>query len=230
MIINIIFILVAPAVPENIGAAARAIKTMGFSQLRLVNPCSHLCDKARTLAHASNDILENAIIFSSLENALIDIDIAIATSAKIRNIKNDYYRCSELPQLIEKKINAIKNVAIVFGREESGLTNLEINCCDLISYIPLKNKYPSLNLAQAVMVFAYSLSGLLYKPKKKISKKPNTAKYKTLKENVECILQEYKIADNKLIRNRIMERLALLDDGDINLLYSICNKLLKNID
>lgn len=225
---NIFFILVAPAVPENIGAAARAIKTMGFSKLRLVNPCDHLCEKARTLAHASNDILENAEVFNSLQNALHDIDFAVATSAKIRNIKNDYYPCNDLPELLLNKKNAIHNIAIVFGCEESGLTNSEIQLCDIISYIPLKNKYPSLNLAQAVMVYAYSLSSLLFKPHKKINKKPNEAKYQVLKKIILKIMDDYNISENPLIANRIMERIAIINDDDINLLYSVCNKLLKN--
>jgi len=67
------FILVEPAVPENIGAAARALKTMQFSSLRLVNPCDHLHVKARMLAHGAQDVLENAKIFYSLEAALEDV-------------------------------------------------------------------------------------------------------------------------------------------------------------
>ena len=81
---NISFILVEPAVPENIGAAARAIKTMGFNDLRLVNPCDHLDMRAKMLAHASHEILENAKIFTNLSDAIADLDFTIATSAKQR--------------------------------------------------------------------------------------------------------------------------------------------------
>ena len=70
---NIYFILVEPAVPGNIGAAARAIKTMGYSNMRLVNPCDHLSIEAKMLAHASGEILEEAELFSGLEEAIADI-------------------------------------------------------------------------------------------------------------------------------------------------------------
>ena len=88
------FILVEPAGPENVGAAARAIKTMGFDDLRLVNPCDHLDMKARMLAHASNDILENAKVYQSFEEAIKDIDFVFATSAKQRWVKLDIIPCN----------------------------------------------------------------------------------------------------------------------------------------
>ncbi|MGE0087944.1 MAG: TrmH family RNA methyltransferase [Bacteroidales bacterium] len=86
--IDIHFILVEPAVSENIGAAARALKTMGFSSLRLVKPANHLADEARWLAHASNDILENAHVFPSLKEAVKDMDWIIGTTAKKRKGKS----------------------------------------------------------------------------------------------------------------------------------------------
>lgn len=76
------FILVEPAVPENVGAAARAMKTMGFTSLRLVNTKAHLAEEASWLAHASNEILENAQEFKTLQEAIHDIDWIIGTSAK----------------------------------------------------------------------------------------------------------------------------------------------------
>ena len=82
---EIVFVLVEPAVPENIGASARALKTMGFDQLRLVNTQQHLEKQARILAHGSGDILAQAQAYDSLPAALADIDLAIATSAKPRH-------------------------------------------------------------------------------------------------------------------------------------------------
>ena len=79
---DIIFILVRPAVPENVGAAARALKTMGFSRLRIVGSDAHREKPARILAHASNDILENAQAFPDLQSALADIDFVIGTFGK----------------------------------------------------------------------------------------------------------------------------------------------------
>jgi len=86
---DISFILVRPAVPENIGAAARAIKTMGFSKLILVDTSAHLCPKAQRLAHSSQDILEQASYFNEFADAILGFDLIIGTSAKKRSVRQD---------------------------------------------------------------------------------------------------------------------------------------------
>ncbi len=95
------FVLVEPQVPENVGAAARALKTMGFERLRLVN--SRILQEPRTqwVAHGSREILQQAEVFASLEEALADIDLAIGTSAKARHNTRYLYSPDELkPQLL----------------------------------------------------------------------------------------------------------------------------------
>ena len=79
---EICFILYKPAVPGNVGAAARAMNTMGFSHMRLINPCNHLGDEARMLAHGSHHILENATVHKTFEEAVGDLDLVICTTAK----------------------------------------------------------------------------------------------------------------------------------------------------
>ena len=128
---KISFILVEPAVPGNVGAAARAIKTMGFSDLRLVNPCDHLSEEARMLAHGSNEILEKAGVFNSLPQALENLDLAVATTAKKRSARVQYIPVHELTGFLDGKGSSVQSAGIVFGREESGLTNDEIRMCDL---------------------------------------------------------------------------------------------------
>ena len=120
------FILVEPAVPGNVGTAARAVKTMGFSRLRLVDPCDHLGQEARMLAHASGEILENAELFKGLSEAIFDLDLTIATTAKTRDARVEYQSISEIPTIIRSKGVTVHNVGLVFGREASGLTNDEI--------------------------------------------------------------------------------------------------------
>ncbi len=132
------FILVEPAVPENVGATARAIKTMGFRNLALINPCEYLSGPARWLAHASEEILENALIFPTLHEAVQEFDFIIGTSAKRRSVKHDYLSLSKLPELLESKGNTVRRTAIVFGREESGLGNEELKLCDLVTAVPMK--------------------------------------------------------------------------------------------
>jgi len=225
-VIDFHFILVEPSVPENIGAAARALKTMGFGSMRLVNPANHLADEARWLAHASNEILENAKVYPTLKEAVKDIDWVIGTTAKKRKVNRDYYPANKLNELIRAKSTSVKSIALVFGREESGLTNDEISLCHTVTSVPMKTKYPSLNLAQSVMIYAYTLSMLEFD--KEIGKKqPTENEFNNLKSKVETILTEIGFKSDSAIYNRIMERLSVLGETDIHLLHSVCNKLVS---
>lgn len=219
------FILVEPSTPENVGATARALKTMGFSDLVLVNPCDHLSDPARWLAHASNEILESARVFQSLEKALQEFDFSIGTSAKKRSVKNDYFPLHRLPGLIKAKGNTINKLAIVFGREESGLKNEELKQCDLVTTVPLQTTYPSLNLAQAVMLYAYELSKLNYKEDYEPEK--NTESFEALKQKVVQVLDSTGFKKESNIYPRFLERLNFMGEDDIHLLHSFCNKIQK---
>jgi tRNA/rRNA methyltransferase len=226
------FILVEPAVPENVGASARAIKTMGFHSLRLVNPCEFESGKAQWLAHASTEILNNAKVYNSLKDAIVDMDYVIGSSAKARSAKGDHHTAETIPTIISEKKNSISNIAIVFGREESGLTNEELQLCDISTFISMQTTYPSLNLSQAVMLYAYLLAGLnnispdkrdkacLVSTKKGLGSTPEK-KFVTLKKELAQLLSDTKISSNPNIYNRIFERLALLGDNDINLVLSI---------
>lgn len=155
---EISFILVEPTTPENVGAAARAIYTMGFNRLLLVNPCDHLSNPARWLAHGSTEILENAPVYPTLNQAIEGIDFVIGTSAKNRSVKQDYQHPGQLPELLCAKGSTVRRAAVVFGREDSGLRNEELAVCDVVTSIPMKTSFPSLNLAQAVMLYAWELS------------------------------------------------------------------------
>jgi len=225
---SICFILVEPAVPENVGAAARAVKTMGFTDLRLVNPCDHLGTKAKMLAHASHEILENAKIFNSLADAINDLDFVIATTAKQRWVKLDIIPSNELSKFIEEKENTISKIGIVFGREESGLTNEEISICNRVSTIPLASPYPSINLAQTVMIYAYTLSTLSQKKNVEIES-VNSESLKSLQNKVSEVLNIAEITPDMLIFGRIHERISELSANDIRLLHSVTTKLLEKI-
>jgi TrmH family RNA methyltransferase len=188
---NIYFTLVEPETPGNIGAAARALKTMGFSNLCLVNPPNFLGDEARWMAHASEDVLENAIIYQDIHQAVADKNFVIATTQRSRNFHLPYY--SPL-QLAEKIIPISKEnkVCILFGRESSGLSNEELSACDAITTIPANTTHPSLNLAQAVMIYAYELYKTAYGDLKeyhwKIAKHSDLVSlYKHMRESLERV-------------------------------------------
>jgi tRNA/rRNA methyltransferase len=223
---DISFILVDPSVPENIGAAARAINTMGFSDLRLVNPQNFPHEKAWHVAHGSSNILETSKIFSTLEEALAGIDFAIATSAKKRSVKYDYHHIAGLPSILEIKKKSVKQVALVFGGEESGLSNRDIGLCDIISFIPMKRRYPSLNLSHAVMLYAYTLSAFAT-PGRKRPKPAGEGKYRQMTGLAEETLEEISFRKDSNVYARIFERLAMLPDDDVNLVLSYLDKYKK---
>jgi tRNA/rRNA methyltransferase len=224
---NVYFILVEPQTPENVGSSARAIKTMGFTEMRLINPCDHLDKNARKLAYGSEEILENASIFPSLADAIKDIDFVIATSAKQRTVKFDHHPSTGILDIIQRKGSAISSVGIVFGREDRGLENEEIALCQLVTYVPLRLPYPSLNLSQAVMLYAYCLSPLQISPSQETLKKSDQHEFKSLTEKITGLLETLDLGKDKLIFNRILERIALLNEDDIHILHSITAKMIE---
>lgn len=153
------FILVEPGEAGNIGAAARALNTMGHSDLRLVRPkADHLSGIARAMAHGSEHILENASQYEDLADALEGIDIACASTARHRLQKHHYVSVRDLSGELETKGELVTTVAVVFGSERSGLSNQDVQLCDLVTNIPQSRPQPSLNLAQAVMIYSFVLA------------------------------------------------------------------------
>jgi tRNA/rRNA methyltransferase len=221
------FILVKPAVPGNIGAAARAIKTMGFSRLRLVAPGDHLGSEARMLAHASEEVLEGAEVFAGLQQAIADVDMTVATTAKTRDARVEYISAKELPGMILSKGDTVNKIALVFGPEESGLTNDEIRMCDLVSSIPMKGAYPSLNLGQSVMIYAYIMASFERTPPETISHPLDQKGFRAMMDKSKKVLKDLDIDRCPALYNRVLERLAKLGEDDIHLLHSILNRYLK---
>ena len=221
------FILYKPAVPGNVGAAARAIKTMGFSYLRLISPCDHLNDEARMLAHGSHDILESATVFDSFHKAISGMDLVVCTTAKGRSAKHDYYSSREFGLFLENKKEHLEKVGILFGTEESGLPNKLILKSDLAISIPMAGEYPSLNLAQAVMITAYELSLLncVEKPGERLSKSGEG--WGELKNQGQLLLTEAGISEGTPLYHRIMERMATVGSNDIPLFLSVIKRINK---
>ncbi|MEL6491806.1 MAG: TrmH family RNA methyltransferase [Cyanobacteria bacterium J06621_3] len=157
--IEFIFILVEPGEPGNIGAAARALHTMGFTDLRFVRPQADvLSEVARAFAHGSVHLLESAPIYKSLQAAVVDVDVVCGCTARHRIEKYHYVSVRELPEVLQEKGDRLKKVAIVFGSERSGLSNQDVDLCDIVTTIPQAVAQPSLNLAQAVMVYSFTLA------------------------------------------------------------------------
>ncbi len=142
--------------PGNVGAAARAMKTMGLSRLVLVNPERYPHADAQTFAAGAGDLLDSALICNSLDEALAGTVLAVASTARHRDLAHEVTDCREAcHRLVTTALSG--EVALVFGTERAGLTADEVSRCQSISLIPTNWAYSSLNLAQAVQVFAYEL-------------------------------------------------------------------------
>lgn len=165
---KIAIVLVEPRKPVNIGMVCRAMKNMGFCDLRLVNPCDFGVDtEAAVAAVSARDILEKARVFPSLADALADVSLSVATTRRL----GQYRKETMSPRtLVEKMapLPAENRAALVFGREDRGLTTEEVALCRWRATIPTAPDLPSLNLAQAVLLFCYELQqGLREKGERK---------------------------------------------------------------
>ncbi len=201
---------------------------MGIFQLRLVNPlCDHLGERARATAHGSRDILETAEIFESLSEARKDLSLLIGSAAKKRNIREDAHPVEELPGILKAKGDTIHKVGIAFGGEESGLSNRELDLCHLLTTIPMYRKYPSLNLGQAVMVYAATLSRLTLDYARKTMIPPSRDELSIVREKARKVLADVELPEDHIIYRRIMERLMLLGRDDMHLFHSFCKFYLK---
>ena len=156
MFSNIRIVLVNTSLPANIGSAARALKTMGLRQLVLVDPKIFPSSEATALASGASDVLANAKIVATLEEAIADCPLVIGASARSRTIPWPMLNAREAGEL--SRIESEKHpVALVFGREDRGLTNEELQQCHYHVHIPSDEEYGVLNVAAAVQVIAYEV-------------------------------------------------------------------------
>lgn len=153
---NIRIVLVATTHPGNIGSTARAMKTMGLSDLYLVNPKQFPHSKANELASGAEDILQQATVVDSLANALTGCHWVLATSARPRDLDLPGITPSQAGQFCAQQEDK-RNIAIIFGREHAGLTNEELLHAHYHVQIPANPDYASLNLAMAVQIISYEL-------------------------------------------------------------------------
>lgn len=227
---NLHIILVEPARAENVGAAARAMKTMGFQSLRIVNSDAHLQPPAQWVAHGATDILENSVQFTSLKTALTDIDFTIATTARHRARYHYYCSPQELVTQLTEKQQWLQNVALVFGREDSGLTNDELECADLLTGVPMVNAYPSLNLGQSVMVYCYQLSSLFSQLKTAERVESNAQQLHRLKARIQQLLGLLDVESDQKLSDWLNQRLGFLAQRDTAMLHTLVSDIEKKLN
>lgn len=153
---HIRIVLINTSHPGNIGGTARAIKNMGLSRLYLVEPKDYPNDKARYRAASALDILTNATICKTLDEAIADCNLVVGASARDRSIPWPVMDPRETAETIFNEPEG-HEIAILFGREDRGLTNSELQRCHFHLQIPSNPEYSSLNLAAAVQVACYEL-------------------------------------------------------------------------
>ncbi|MBR0573279.1 MULTISPECIES: tRNA (cytosine(32)/uridine(32)-2'-O)-methyltransferase TrmJ [Pasteurellaceae] len=149
-------VLVETSHSGNIGSAARAMKTMGLSQLRLVNPLQSIDDQAIALSAGAKDVLAQTQIFDTFDEAIADCQLVVGSSARLRHLQSTLIAPRKGGKLIVEQAQQGK-VAMVFGRERVGLTNDELLKCHYHLNVPTNPEYSSLNLAMAVQLISYEI-------------------------------------------------------------------------
>lgn len=154
---RITVVLSHPLHPGNVGSVARAMKNMGLHRLRLVNPCDHRAEIANWMAVSAKEILDQAEVFDGLSSALADMRLVVGTIPPNRpRFQGETHSPGDLATRLAA-VHSGDRIALLFGTEDNGLSNSELDFCHEFVTIPSHPAFPSLNLSQAVMVVAYEI-------------------------------------------------------------------------
>mgnify|MGYP001175769382 CR=1 FL=1 len=231
-------VLVEPKVPGNIGAVARAMMTMGLSRLVLVNPVDFRQKaEARWMAHGARDILENARVVSTLDEAIKEFALVVGTTNRTRGdwlhpIQSIGRACEELIAIAQTQATGI-----LFGREDRGLLNEELQKCNVIARIHAATTYPSLNLAQSVMVCAYELfcSGSEALPTSEVHLAENHDVERVCNRIHGTLLRlgfSSRPSEETFLRSirRVLRRSMRLEQRDVATLHKVCSEIETHLD
>ncbi|CEK11224.1 RNA methyltransferase [Legionella hackeliae] len=232
-------VLIATSHPGNIGSTARAMKTMGFSNLYLVTPKSFPHQKAIEMAAGADDVLREAIVTDSLDDALKGCQLIFATSARPRGIALPGLTPSECATLIAGQPDDTE-IAILFGREHAGLTNEELLRSNYHINIPSNPEYSSLNLSQAVQIIVYELRMKLLSPSAQVGVNPDrlaTAdEVEQFLEHLKVVMLETKFLKPTRPTKRLLQRIrriynrAQLEYMEVTILRGILSHIQKALN
>ena len=233
--IDIEFILVEPSHSGNIGACARAIKNMGFEKLAIVKPRKTITEEAFHRAKSAKDILENAVIYESFDQAIEEKNLILATSARERTIPWPTFYIDEISEEIKGELKSEKTKsAIIFGREDNGLSNEELQKCHIHLVIPTSDEYSSLNLSHALQLVAFEIRKIYLDNNVSISEEKdlvsNSENEKLLEHLMEVLkkIDFYDPKSSKQVKTRI-ERLIKkirLDKMEMGILRGFLSKII----
>ena len=231
-------VLVGTTHPGNIGATARAMKNMGILDLALVEPKEFPSDVATFRSKAAKDILEKASVHTSLEEAISECELVVGTSARGRTVPWPVLNPREAAEEMHKSsLNG--KVAIVFGREDRGLTNEELGLCNFHVHIPSDPEYSSLNLSQAVQILAYEIR-LSYLQDRHVNKEywdvelANNEQTERLINHMDELMQEVDFYDVEnprklLVRVRRFFKRSKIDIMEVNIFRGLFASIQKKL-
>ncbi|KAF0180228.1 MAG: tRNA/rRNA methyltransferase [Nitrospirae bacterium] len=236
---NVHFVLVEPRESGNVGASARAIKNMGFRKLSLVCPPDPLGEEARWFARGALDVLDSAERHMTLDSALINVSIVAGTTRRTGRKRGLLVSAEEGARRLYE-IAQHNSVALLFGREDRGLFNEEIDQCGFLIHISAHLTQPSLNLGQAVLLVAYELAKAAryvhtsakdssYRPAVLVSNQEMKALYERMTNALRLL--DYLPRGDRNLEKKIMHNLkhfigrAGLTEWEINMLLGLCSRV-----
>jgi len=240
MLENIRIVMVNTSHPGNIGAAARAMKNMCLQKLYLVDPVDFPSTEAALRASHALDIIDQAVVTESLAEAVADCELVIGTSARERTLS---WVIEDPHQMAASALAHASQgpVAIVFGRERTGLTNEELALCHRLVHIPTNAEYSSLNVAAAVQVIAYelhssSLSDTVYKTEQadEIDRLSTSGQINGFHKHLEQVMTEVEFfgsnnPENVMRRLQIFLNRAQPSKRELNILHGILTAMQKKL-
>lgn len=214
-------VLVNPKYDGNIGSVARVIKNFGFYTLKLVSPYELKRDAYAMASHAS-DVLDACITYESLEEAIRNYELIIGTTSKPSRWHARMPSFS--PKQIKDKIRS-KKVSVLFGPEDKGLSNEELEMCDMIMHIPTSQEYPVMNLSHAVAVVLYELSDIGCDTIEQASREAKELFYKRCEDLLDLIpYPEHRKHKTLLILRRVIGRAGVTSE-ELRNLQGIISKI-----
>lgn len=230
-------VMIQTSHPGNIGAAARAMKNMGLSDLVLVSPKVFPSGEANARASGADDVLAKARVVSTLEEALTDRELVIGASARLRSIA---WPQVDPKTAADKIIGSGLRTAILLGREHSGLTNEELERCHFLLHIPSNPEYTSLNVASALQVIAYELfaRSLEGRPPEPIPEGERQATGDAMESffgHLQTVLEEIEFLHPTKHEESILRRIrriynrAALEEREVHLLRGILTKIQRKL-
>jgi len=228
---EIAVILVEPKYAGNVGAVARIMKNFGFSKLLLINPSFSLdSDECRKFAMHAQEIIDNAELLQSFNEALKKMDFVVGTTSIESKNDKHHLRKAILARDFAKEIYKMEGkIGIAFGREDYGLLNEEIKKCDLLVKIPTSEQYPALNLSHAVCILLYELFIQKHEPMEIIlaNGKEKEKMYEFFDKLLDTInYPEYKKENTRILFRRVMGR-AMLSKWEYHTLMGVFKKAIK---